>query len=159
VSTMNPDGSSNSRRQNARSVDLNRNFPTGWKKSKGGHFYSGNRPRSEKETRAMMAFISRLNPDGILSFHQHANTVFSICNAKNRPWVLRTGQLMKLPVDRNTDCQQDAKLYSGTMNDWFTSNFDGWFATVEMPTSNRVTKNKIRRYSRASIKLAREQRG
>jgi len=157
VSTMNPDGAQKFTRANARRVDLNRNFPVQWKRSAKGLYYSGKRPNSEKETRAMMAFISRLNPDGIVSFLQHANTVFSVCNAKNRPWVLRTGELMKLPVDLAVDCKKDDKTYSGTMNDWFSSKFNGWFATVEQPASRKVTNVKIQRYARSSIQLAREQ--
>jgi protein MpaA len=157
ITTMNPDGAKKFTRANARKVDLNRNFSVRWKKSTKGLYYSGKRPRSEKETRAMMSFISRLNPDGIVSFHQHANTVFSVCNAKNRPWVQRTGALMKLPVDLGTNCKKEDKTYSGTMNDWFTTTFNGWFATVEQPASHMVTKSKIRRYARSSVQLAREQ--
>lgn len=69
VPTMNPDGSAARTRQNAHHVDLNRNWPDHWQRLT-GMYYSGPRPLSEPETRAMYRFILRIRPHYIVSLHQ-----------------------------------------------------------------------------------------
>ncbi len=156
ILNMNPDGSKVNTRQNARKVDLNRNFPDGWKKSSRGLYYSGPSASSEPETREMMTFILKLQPSAVLSFHQRANTVFSICSAKSEKWVRRTGRLMSLPVPQKTDCKAESQEYTGTLNDWYSAKIGGMFATIELPPSNRVTNAKLAKYTKASITLAKE---
>jgi murein endopeptidase len=72
VSNLNPDGFALGRRQNARGVDLNRNFPSEWRA--GGRpwdpEYPGPRPLSEPETRAAAALIRRIRPEVTIWFHQ-----------------------------------------------------------------------------------------
>ena len=69
IPTMNPDGSAAHRRQNAHAVDLNRNWPDRWAHLT-GMYYSGRRPRSEPETRAVQAFLLRLRPRYVVVLHQ-----------------------------------------------------------------------------------------
>jgi protein MpaA len=71
---LNPDGRSADTRQNADGVDLNRNFPWRWRHL-GGVYYSGPRPASEPETRALRRFILRERPAVSIWFHQHLNFV------------------------------------------------------------------------------------
>ena len=66
---MNPDGYAAHRRQNAHRVDLNRNWPHRWTNLT-GMYYSGTGPRSEPETRAMLAFLRGLRPKYVVSIHQ-----------------------------------------------------------------------------------------
>jgi len=74
VDRANPDGAAAGTRANARGVDLNRNFPWRWRHL-GGVYYSGPRPGSEPETRALRRFILRERPDVSIWFHQHMDFV------------------------------------------------------------------------------------
>jgi protein MpaA len=74
VPDANPDGRRAGTRGNAHGVDLNRNFPHRWRRL-GGAYYSGPRPASEPETRALIRLIRRLQPTVTIWFHQHLNMV------------------------------------------------------------------------------------
>ncbi|MEZ5112611.1 MAG: M14 family zinc carboxypeptidase [Nocardioidaceae bacterium] len=63
--------------------NLNRNFPTDWGRSY-GQTYSGPRPASEPETRALMAFLDEVNPQYLVSFHQPLRGV-GVADNKLRP--------------------------------------------------------------------------
>jgi protein MpaA len=69
VPDLNPDGHARGTRGNAHGVDLNRNFPSQWRRLRGAE-YSGPRPLSEPETRVARALIRREHPDVTLWFHQ-----------------------------------------------------------------------------------------
>jgi protein MpaA len=71
---LNPDGCGRRTRGNADGVDLNRNFPWGWRRLR-GVYESGPRPSSEPETRAAEALILRERPDVSIWFHQHLDWV------------------------------------------------------------------------------------
>jgi protein MpaA len=66
----NPDGVAVRSRTNARGVDCNRNFPaSNWKLTRAGRTYTGARPASEPETRAVMAAVDLVRPARIVSIH------------------------------------------------------------------------------------------
>jgi protein MpaA len=75
IPELNPDGVAADTRQNAHGVDLNRNFPYRWQYSSDPTFYSGPRPASEPETRALMRFVKRIHPAVTITYHQHMNLV------------------------------------------------------------------------------------
>ncbi len=85
IATVNPDGLRAHTRKNAHGVDLNRNFPYRWQGNvpHSSGYYPGPRPASEPETRAVMAFIRRLQPDLSIWYHQPWGAVLA-CHGNPR---------------------------------------------------------------------------
>jgi len=73
--TLNPDGRAAHTRQDARGVDLNRNFPYRWRSAPRGRYYPGRRAASEPETRIAIALVERIEPDVTIWFHQPLDLV------------------------------------------------------------------------------------
>jgi predicted deacylase len=124
VPAYNPDGLARGTRRNARAVDLNRNYPYHWAPL-GGSYYSGPKPASEPETRAMMRFLDRVQPAYVLSFHQPLNGVDV---AVERPaFAHRVARLLGLPTT-TLDC---GGVCHGTMTGWYNHRHPGFALTVE----------------------------
>jgi hypothetical protein len=123
VPVYNPDGFVAHTRRNARGVDLNRNYPYKWVRLT-GTYDSGPRPRSEPETRAMMKFLTAVDPAYVLSFHQPLHAV----DVTQRPtFSKRVARVLRLPMAR----LRCGGRCHGTMTTWFNHRFDGFALTVE----------------------------
>src|SRR6478735_4207670 len=124
VPVYNPDGLARGTRQNARGVDLNRNFPFRWVDLDGAH-ESGSRAASEPETRAMIRFLRKIRPQRIISFHQPLHGVDT--DTKSRAFSRLVADRLDLPRKSFT-C---GGVCHGTMTGWFNSRFAGAALTVE----------------------------
>ncbi|MEB3196010.1 MAG: ankyrin repeat domain-containing protein [Candidatus Sericytochromatia bacterium] len=71
IPNANPDGFTRHIRTNLNGVDLNRNFPTRWRPTVRGRYFSGPRPLSEPESQAVMRVIENERPALIVAFHAH----------------------------------------------------------------------------------------
>jgi len=125
VPNANPDGVAAGDRHNAHGVDLNRNFPKRWVPLT-GIYYSGPRPASEPETRALMRLLNRVNPDYVVSFHQPLYGIDTY-KVKDPAFARRLARFLYLP----------RKVFScggvchGTLTQWFNATHRGALTTVE----------------------------
>jgi protein MpaA len=134
VPEINPDGTAAHTRQNARGVDLNRNFPFRWRPIASPSYYAGPRPLSEPETRAAVALISAIHPVVTIWYHQHEDLVDmaggdrGIARRYARSVGLRATCLPFLP---------------GTATAWSNHTFPGTTSfVVELP-AGRVTRTAL----------------
>lgn len=68
-------------KNNARGVNINYNFPSGFskkKKAKKPDYYSypGKKSGSEKETQALMRFVNRIRPSAVLNIHSTGSVIY-----------------------------------------------------------------------------------
>lgn len=131
IPTMNPDGNIANTRQNARNVDLNRNWPDKWT-NLDPPYYSGPRPLSEPETRAMFRFLKKLRPRYIVSLHQPLDGVDTTdggaLDRKFRNTLARNLHLQKKAFRCWSICH-------GSMTGWYTTKHMGIGETIEFPSS------------------------
>ena len=163
VPTMNPDGLAHHTRQNARGVDLNRNWPMNWRPGARGATYPGRRAASEPETRAMMAFLDELRPRFVTSIHQPYGAVGK---DKDKPigFQRRLAHDLGLPLRRidiggPTLISHEPGLQPGgannapTLTGWYNAHYPGSAITVEYtrhPSARYVTAVAGRGIVRAS---------
>jgi murein peptide amidase A len=142
VPDLNPDGVARNTRQNAREVDLNRNFPWRWRlASPSGSFaFSGPRVLSEPESRFALALIVRVQPAVTIWFHQPLGLVDESGGSLRveRHFARRVG----LPLHR-------LQRYRGSAVTWQNHRFpDATAFVVELPPGP-LSDAEIERYAHA----------
>jgi protein MpaA len=148
IQAVNPDGLKAHTRRNARGVDLNRNFPYRWR---GGvphsnGYYPGPRPASEPETRAVMAFVQKIQPDLSIWYHQPWGAVLA---CRGSPPI--AAEYAKL-VGMHTSCR--GNRLRGTAISWETHSIPGSAAfVVEMPPG-KISGASADRQARAALTVA-----
>ncbi len=146
VRRLNPDGSATGTRQDARGVDLNRNFPFHWRALPGPTYYSGPHALSEPESRAAVALIRRIHPAVTVWYHQHEDLVDMA--GGDRAIARRYAQLAGL----RATC---LPFLPGTASDWSNHAFPGTTSfVVELP-AGAVAPAAMRRHLRALRALER----
>lgn len=141
IPTMNPDGLAHDTRQNARGVDLNRNWPMNWRPGPRGATYPGRRAASEPETRAMLAFLAKVQPRFLTSVHQPFGEVGK---DRDKPihFQRRLARDLRLPLRRidiggPTVISHEPGLQPGgadngpTLTGWYNAHYPGTAITVE----------------------------
>jgi murein peptide amidase A len=100
IRSVNPDGMKAGTRQNARGVDLNRNFGHNWEPigRRWDRYYSGPRPWSEPETRAVRNFILDVKPRVTIWYHQAMALVTKLGGRKDRRIERRYARTVNLPL-------------------------------------------------------------
>jgi protein MpaA len=147
VPTVNPDGLAAGTRQNAHGVDLNRNWPTAWVHNgrPWDGYYSGPRPMSEPENRAMRAFILRVRPALTIWYHQPLDVVYG--SDPHVAVLKRYARLTGLPYRR-------LAAPPGAATRWERVRFPrGAHFVVEFP-AGRITAATARQHAAAVLALA-----
>jgi murein peptide amidase A len=145
---LNPDGARAGTRQNARGVDLNRNFGYKWRPigEPGDTYHSGARKWSEPETRAARRFIRNRRPDLTIWYHQALALV--VRTGPHRRVKARYARLVGLPLVRLAPLP-------GTAPRWQNHRFPGHASfVVELP-AGRLSARAARRHARAVLAVGR----
>lgn len=145
ISYPNPDGAAHNTRQNARRVDLNRNFP-GWRPNgrPGGIYYPGTGALSEPESKVMYTAINRIKPTVFVTYHQHMNVIdFGGGNKAAEATYARQVGMKFVQLSR----------YPGSQATWLHAAYPKTTVmTVELPAS--VSKTMVNRHIAAAKYLA-----
>ena len=148
VDDLNPDGSAAGSRQNARGVDLNRNFPFAWRPT-GRPFdtyHAGRGPLSEAESRAAASFITRVRPRVTIYYHQ----MMRLVDRSGGDRVLE-----RLYARRSRLPYKGIPPIPGTATRWQNHTFRGDSAfVVELP-AGRLSAPGVDRHARAVLSVAR----
>jgi N-acetylmuramoyl-L-alanine amidase-like protein/zinc carboxypeptidase len=148
VDSVNPDGVRRGTRQNARGVDLNRNFGRRW--AGGGRpfdtYFPGRRAFSEPESRAVRRLVRRLQPAVTVWYHQHMRLVNLSSGAD--PRVVRGyARRVGLPA-------RPLPNYHGTATSWQNHTFRGTSSfVVELP-AGPLSAASASRHARAVLAAA-----
>jgi protein MpaA len=150
VDTFNPDGLRRGTRQNARGVDLNRNFPYRWRMNgrRGSRYWGGPRPLSEPESRAIRRLVLQLRPAVTVWYHQPWGAVLACGAGSSNAIPRRYARLAGM----RTSCR--GRGLTGTATSWQNNEVgDGRAFVVEL-AGGLVPEATARRHARAAALVA-----
>ncbi|MFB6469272.1 M14 family metallocarboxypeptidase [Cytobacillus sp. Hz8] len=134
------DGSSNFSRwkANAKGIDLNRQYPVGWKELDSGpktpfyQFYKGKKPLAAKETVAITKFTKKIKPTIAVAYHSAGREIF--WNYKNGKNFERDRKIAeKIAQSTQYRLSQPPKIATGAgYTDWFITTFHLPAMTIEI---------------------------
>lgn len=110
---------------NARGVDLNRNYSTGFARAtvlcRSGASYAGKSPFSERETRALVKLILKIKPQAVINYHETGHLIYYKEDSELVETVhMLTGYRL---------CKEKEES-NGNLGDWLTEKNVEW-CTVE----------------------------
>ncbi|MCD4840171.1 MULTISPECIES: M14 family metallocarboxypeptidase [Neobacillus] len=123
---------------NAKGVDLNRQYPAGWKKLKNDpsnpyyKFYKGKKPFEAREVIALKNFINKINPSIAVAYHTAGQEIF--WNYKNGKHLKRDKAIAK-KISKVTGyklAKPDKDAIGGGFTDWFITSYHKPAMTIEI---------------------------
>ena len=148
VDDLNPDGRRRGTRQNARGVDLNRNFDYRWRRQgkPGSKNHSGSGVLSEPESRIAERLIRRIRPDLTVWYHQALELVDE--SGGDPDLERRYAKLVGLPFER-------LERLPGSATSWQNEAFPGTTSFVVELAGGALSRATAERHARAVLKVAR----
>jgi protein MpaA len=150
VDSFNPDGLRRGTRQNARGVDLNRNFPYRWRANgrRGSRYWGGPKALSEPESRAIRRLVLRLRPAVTIWYHQPWGAVLACGRGESTAIPRRYSRLAGM----GTSCR--GRGLTGTATSWQNNVVGGGTAFVVELGAGGVSDATAARHARAAALVA-----
>ena len=151
IDSINPDGQFNNTRENANGVDLNRNVSYNWNyipQSADNGQYSGEAPADQPETQALETFVTDIQPNITIFWHQDANRVSP--GGARRVIPNTFAQIVGLST-AGTPCTAGC---TGTASQFVNHAVQGGTAfIVELPGDDEVTQEMVKLHAEATLRV------
>jgi protein MpaA len=160
IPQLNPDGFASGSRTNARNIDLNRNFATSdWQKDittvnnqpfPGG---GGEAPASEPEAQVIAAFIQRMRPALVLSYHSIGGVLAANQAGSSNAWAATYSQLTGYSNVTGNSGETFQYSISGTADDWYAERLGVPSILIELSShsNHQFDRNKKAMWTMAGI--------